>query len=56
MIIAALIAFNLLVFNPELIGDSAYEITKSITTSRASYTVGLNPSGGSFIPTPMKWG
>ena len=56
MIIAALIAFNLLVFNPELIGDSAYDITKSITTSKSTYTVGLNPSGGAFIPTPMIWG
>jgi len=55
MIIVALIAFNLLVFNPELIGDSAYSITKLVTTSDSSFMIGLNPSGGTFIPTPMIW-
>ena len=56
MIIAALIAFNLLVFNPELIGDSAFAVTKLITTPGSSYMIGLNPSGGTFSPTPMIWG
>ena len=56
MIIAALLAFNLLVFNPELIGDSAYAVSKLITTPDSSFTIGLNPSGGTFIPTPMAWG
>jgi pilus assembly protein TadC len=56
MIVAALLAFNLLVFNPELIGDSAYAVSKLITTPGSSYMIGLNPSGGTFSPTPMIWG
>jgi hypothetical protein len=55
MIIAALIAFNLLVFNPELIGDSAHSVSQLITTPASSYMIGLNPSGGTFSPTPMMW-
>ncbi len=51
MIIAALLAFNLLVFSPDLIGDSSYGFAQVITTSDSSYTVGLNPSGGAFVPT-----
>ena len=56
MILAALLAFNLLVFNPELIGDSAYAVTKLISTPDSSYMIGLNPSGGTFTPTPLIWG
>jgi hypothetical protein len=55
MIIAALLAFNLLVFNPELIGDSAYSVSQLINTPNSSYMIGLNPSGGTFSPTPMIW-
>ena len=53
MIIAALLAFNLLVFSPDLIGDSSYGFAQVITTSDSSYTVGLNPSGGAFVPTSL---
>ena len=53
MIIAALLAFNLLVFSPDLIGDSSYGFAQVITTSDSSYTVGLNPSGGAFVPTSI---
>ena len=53
MIIAALLAFNLLVFSPDLIGDSSYGFAQIITTSDSSYTVGLNPSGGAFVPTSL---
>ena len=55
MIVAALLAFNLLVFNPELIGDSAFAVSNLITTPNSSYMIGLNPSGGTFTPTPMIW-
>ena len=50
MIIAALLAFNLLVFSPDLIGDSSHGFAQVITTSDSTYTVGLNPSGGAFVP------
>ena len=50
MIIAALLAFNLLVFSPDLIGDSSHVFAQVITTSDSTYTIGLNPSGGAFVP------
>jgi len=50
MIIAALLAFNLLVFSPDLIGDSSHGFAQVITTSDSTFTAGLNPSGGAFVP------
>ena len=48
MIIAALLAFNILVFSPELIGDSSHVVSQVITTPDSTYTAGLNPSGGTY--------
>ncbi len=53
MIIAALLAFNLLVFSPDLIGDSSHGFSQVIATSDSIYTVGLNPSGGAFVPVSI---
>ncbi|MEC7097350.1 MAG: type II secretion system F family protein [Candidatus Thermoplasmatota archaeon] len=53
MIIAALLAFNLLVFSPDLIGESSHSISQQIITSDSTYTVGLNPSGGGYVPSPI---
>ena len=53
MIIAALLAFNLLVFSPDLIGESSHSISQLIITSDSTYTVGLNPSGGGYVPSPI---
>tara|TARA_Y100000768_G_scaffold9879_1_gene6987 strand:+ start:2553 stop:4172 length:1620 start_codon:yes stop_codon:yes gene_type:complete len=53
MIIAALLAFNLLVFSPDLIGDSSHAFAQVITTSDSTYTIGLNPSGGAFVPSSI---
>ena len=53
MIIAALLAFNLLVFSPDLIGESSHAISQQIITSESIYTVGLNPSGGGYAPSPI---
>ena len=53
MIVAALLAFNLLVFSPDLIGESSHAISQQIITSDSTYTVGLNPSGGGYVPTPL---
>ncbi|MEC7228889.1 MAG: type II secretion system F family protein [Candidatus Thermoplasmatota archaeon] len=53
MIIAALLAFNLLVFSPDLIGESSHSISQQIITSDSTYTVGLNPSGGGYVPSPL---
>ena len=53
MIIAALLAFNLLVFSPDLIGESSHAISQQIITSDSTYTVGLNPSGGGYVPSPI---
>ncbi len=50
MIIAALLAFNLLVFSPDLIGESSHVFSQMITTTDSTYTIGLNPSGGVFVP------
>ena len=50
MILAALLAFNLLVFSPDLIGESSHVFSEIITTPDSSYTIGLNPSGGIFVP------
>ena len=53
MIVAALLAFNLLVFSPDLIGDSSHAFSQVIATSDSIYTVGLNPSGGAFVPVSI---
>ena len=53
MIVAALLAFNLLVFSPDLIGESSHSISQLIVTSDSTYTVGLNPSGGGYAPSPI---
>ena len=53
MIVAALLAFNLLVFSPDLIGESSHSISQQIITSDSTYTVGLNPSGGGYVPSPI---
>jgi flagellar protein FlaJ len=53
MILAALLAFNLLVFSPDLIGDSSHGFSQVIATSDSIYTVGLNPSGGAFVPVSI---
>tara|TARA_B100000212_G_scaffold342324_1_gene328851 strand:- start:1015 stop:2514 length:1500 start_codon:yes stop_codon:yes gene_type:complete len=53
MIIAALLAFNLLVFSPDLIGESSHAFSQLIVTSDSTYTVGLNPSGGGYVPSPI---
>ena len=53
MIVAALLAFNLLVFSPDLIGESSHAISQQIITSDSTYTVGLNPSGGGYVPSPL---
>ena len=53
MIVAALLAFNLLVFSPDLIGESSHAISQMIITSDSTYTVGLNPSGGGYVPSPI---
>ena len=53
MIIAALLAFNLLVFSPDLIGESSHSISQLIITSVSTYTVGLNSSGGGYVPSPI---
>lgn len=53
MIVAALLAFNLLVFSPDLIGESSHSISQLIITSDSTYTVGLNPSGGGYVPSPI---
>ncbi len=42
MIVVALVVFNLVAFSPDLIG-----ITE---------VPGLNPSSGTFVPTPLYWG
>jgi hypothetical protein len=36
-----------------LIGDSSYGFAQVITTSDSIYTVGLNPSGGAFVPASI---
>ena len=53
MIIVALIAFNLLVFSPNLIGESSYAFSQLIVTGDSSYHIGLNPSGGVYAPSPI---
>ena len=53
MIIAALLAFNFLVFSPDLIGESSHAISQLIVTSESTYSIGLNPSGGGYAPSPI---
>ena len=53
MIIVALIAFNLLVFSPNLIGESSYAFSQLIVTGDSTYHIGLNPSGGVYAPSPI---
>jgi len=48
-----LLAFNLLVFSPDLIGESSHAFSQLIVTSDSTYTVGLNPSGGGYVPSPI---
>jgi hypothetical protein len=42
MILVALVVFNIIAFTPSLIG-----ITE---------VPGLNPSSGTFVPSPLYWG
>ena len=53
MIVVALLAFNLVVFSPDLIGESSYAFSQMITTTNSTYNAGLNPSGGAFVPSQI---
>ena len=53
MIAVALLAFNLVVFSPDLIGESSYAFSQMITTTNSTYNAGLNPSGGAFVPSQI---